>query len=77
VVFNRFGKPVFLMECKATDVVLGDQVVHQIAQYNFSLGSDYLLITNGNQHRILNLDREKGEVILLEDFPDFSKLIGD
>jgi predicted type IV restriction endonuclease len=77
VVFNRFGKPVFLMECKATDVVLGEEVVHQIAQYNFSLGTDYLLVTNGKQHRILNLDREKGEIKPLEEFPDFSVLIGD
>ena len=77
VVFNRFGKPVFLMECKATDVVLGDQVVHQIAHYNFSLGTDYMLITNGKQHRILNLDRENGQINSLEVFPDFSVLIGD
>ena len=77
VVFNRFGKPVFLMECKSTDVVLGEEVVHQIAQYNFSLGTDYLLVTNGKQHRILNLDREKGEIKPLEEFPDFSALIGD
>lgn len=77
VVFNRFGKPVFLMECKATHVILGEQVIHQIAHYNFSLGTDYLLITNGKQHRILNLDRETGEIKSLEEFPDFSVLIGE
>lgn len=77
VVFNRLGKPVFLMECKAPEVVLGEQVVHQIAHYNFSLETDYMLITNGKQHRILHLDREKGEIKSLEEFPDFSALIGD
>jgi len=77
VVFNRNGKPVFLMECKAPEVVLGEQVVHQIAQYNFNLGTNYLLITNGIKHRILALDRVKGEIKSLEEFPDFSALIGD
>lgn len=77
VVFNRLGNPVFLMECKAPEVVLGEQVVHQIAHYNFNLGTNYLLITNGKQHRILHLDREKGEIKSLEEFPDFSALIGD
>ncbi len=75
VVFNRNGNPVFLMECKAPEIVLGEQVVHQIAHYNFSLGTDFLLITNGKQHRILQLDREKGEIKSLEEFPDFSGLI--
>jgi hypothetical protein len=77
VVFNRLGNPVFLMECKAPEVVLGEQVVHQIAHYNFNLGTDYMLITNGVQHRILALDRAKGEIKSLEEFPDFSALIGD
>jgi hypothetical protein len=77
VVFNRNGKPVFLMECKAPEVVLGEQVVHQIAQYNFNLGTNYLLITNGIKHRILALDRANGEIKSLDEFPDFSALIGD
>lgn len=77
VVFNRLGNPIFLMECKAPEVVLGEQVVHQIAHYNFNLGTDYMLITNGQKHRILHLDREKGEIKSLEEFPDFSALIGD
>ena len=77
VVFNLNGNPVFLMECKAPEIVLSEQVVHQIAHYNFSLGTDYMLITNGKKHRILKLDREKGEIKSLEEFPDFSALIGD
>jgi predicted type IV restriction endonuclease len=65
------------MECKAPEVVLGEQVVHQIAQYNFNLGTNYLLITNGIKHRILALDRANGEIKSLDEFPDFSALIGD
>ena len=77
VVFNRLGNPIFLMECKAPEVVLGEQVVHQIAHYNFSLGTDYMLITNGKQHRILALDRANGEIKSLEEFPNLLDLIGD
>ena len=75
VVFNRSGNPIFLMECKAPEIILGENVVHQIAQYNFSLGTNHLLITNGKQHRILYLNREKGEIHALEEFPDFLALI--
>jgi len=75
VVFNRLGNPVFLMECKAPEVVLGEHVVHQIAHYNFSLGTNHLLITNGKQHRILYLNRENGEIRALDEFPDFLALI--
>jgi hypothetical protein len=75
VVYNRIGNPVFLMECKAPEIVLGDDVVHQIAHYNFNLGTNHLLITNGKQHRILQLIPENGAIDALEEFPDFSKLI--
>jgi len=75
VVYNRNGNPIFLMECKAPEIVLGENVVHQIAQYNFSLGTNHLLITNGKQHRILQLNRDTGEIRALDEFPDFLALM--
>ena len=47
VVYNRKGKPVMIIECKAPKVKIDNSVFEQAARYNLNLGVDYLLVTNG------------------------------
>jgi len=46
-VYSRTGKPWMLIECKAMDVPLSDDVFQQILRYNQTLEVRYLVITNG------------------------------
>lgn len=47
VIYDRQGKPLVIVECKAMEVELGEPVLEQILRYNISLPAKYLIITNG------------------------------
>ena len=70
VVFNRSGKPVLIVECKAPEIGLDEKVFQQIAHYNFSLGADLLMVTNGLHHVVSRIDREENRLVMLEGLPD-------
>ncbi len=71
VVIGTDQQPKLIVECKATDVAINQKVFHQIAQYNFKLNVDYLMLTNGLNHVICKIDRINNTFIFLEELPDF------
>ena len=47
VVMDESAKPNILVECKATDVAIDQEVVMQAIRYNAVVGARYILLTNG------------------------------
>jgi hypothetical protein len=74
VVFGNDGKPKLIIECKAPEINLTENVFHQIAQYNFTLNVDNLMVTNGLEHVVCKIDRDSNELIFLELLPEWSDL---
>ena len=74
IVFSKEIKPLLLIECKAVDVPLTENVFHQIAQYNFKLNVDYLMMTNGIHHVFCKIDRVNNKLIYLEKLPVYDDL---
>lgn len=70
VVFDRSGRPVMIVECKAPEVGLDEKVFQQIAHYNFSLGVDLLMVTNGLHHVVSRIDRVNNRLVMLEGVPE-------
>ena len=50
VVFQPNGKIFLLIECKAPEISITQNTFDQIAQYNMTLQSNYLMVTNGLNH---------------------------
>lgn len=50
VVFDEMGKPSILVECKAPEVSISEETMFQAAQYNFELGVNEIILTNGIDH---------------------------
>jgi hypothetical protein len=48
--FDRYGKPYLMVECKAENVHLNEEKMHQILIYNQALSVKFLWITNGRQN---------------------------
>jgi type I site-specific restriction endonuclease len=69
VLFDEFGKPTMIVECKAPEISITEKVVHQIAQYNSQLNVDRLFLTNGLTHIYCEIDREKGQLVYHEEWP--------
>lgn len=50
LIFDREGKPFMVVEYKAPDVNITQDVFDQIARYNLVLGARYLVVSNGMRH---------------------------
>jgi len=69
VLYNRKGKPVIIVECKAPSVPITRAVFNQAARYNTMLKVEYLIVTNGLQHFCAKLLDESGNHELLKAIP--------
>jgi len=69
LVYYQKGIPVMLFEFKSYNEKLTEDTCQQIAQYNLTLKVPYIVISNGIQSYIFNVDIEHHIVNELTDFP--------
>lgn len=60
VVYSTAGTPAMIVECKRPEVPLTQKVCDQACRYNTVLHVPYLLLTNGRQTIIVEVDFVKG-----------------
>lgn len=73
VLFKNDGSLFLLVECKAPEVQISQATFDQIAQYNFVLKAENLMITNGLNHYFCQMDFENEKYVFLKELPEFSK----
>jgi len=74
VVYNRQGKAIILVECKAPEVALTQKTFDQIARYNMVLEVGIMLITNGMNHYCIRIDPVSKTYSFLKDIPSFRSI---
>lgn len=74
VIFDKHKNPIVIVECKAPTVALSEKTLHQIAQYNFKLQVNWLVLTNGLKTVTCYIDPSKRTLSYLEEIPSFEKL---
>ncbi len=74
VAYDRNAQPRIIIECKAPDVPISLLTFEQAAHYNQELKTDYLFLSNGLEHIVLQIDSKKKLVIKLDDIPNFENL---
>ena len=72
VVYNSDGSIFILIECKAPEVTISQSTFDQIARYNMTLKSDYLMVTNGLNHYFCQMDFENEKYTFLENLPNYN-----
>ena len=75
VMFSSNGVPLVVIECKATNVAIDQNVVQQASRYNILLKAPYLMLTNGLVHFCVRIDFEKGSSLALDSIPFYNDLI--
>ena len=73
VLYSSLGKPNIIVECKAPSVKIGQDTFDQIARYNLTLNTNYLIVTNGLQHFVCVMDHENKCYHFLKEIPSYSK----
>jgi hypothetical protein len=71
LVYNNTGVPLLLIECKAPEVKITQEVFHQIALYNMTFKVAYLLVTNGLEHYCCVMDYANNTYQFLQDIPEY------
>ena len=71
VVYNPDGSILILVECKAPEIKISQHTFDQIARYNMTLKSEYLMVTNGLNHYFCKMDYEKEQYDFLSELPDY------
>jgi len=75
VVYDKSGNALMLVECKAPDVPLTEDVFHQVVMYNRTFTGRFLLVSNGLRHITCRIDPADKRVDLLPDIPDYTFLL--
>jgi len=72
VVYNKTGTVAVLVECKAPKIEINQGVFDQIARYNLSVDSTYLMVTNGLKHVYCQMDYQAQAYNFLQDLPPYT-----
>lgn len=71
VVFKPNGDIHLIVECKAPNITINQGVFDQIARYNLTLNSEFLMVTNGINHYYCCMDLENQRYRFLKDIPKY------
>jgi type I site-specific restriction endonuclease len=71
VVYNPDGSIFVLVECKAPEIKISQATFDQIARYNMTLKSTFLMVTNGLNHYFCQMDFENEKYSFLENLPNY------
>lgn len=71
--YDKQGKPLLMVECKAPEVKITQDVFDQIARYNMAFKVKYLVITNGINHFCCLMDYNTETYHYQEFIPDFEE----
>lgn len=75
VLYKRDLSARMIIEYKAPDVSISQQVFDQIVRYNIVLKVDYLVVSNGLEHYCCQIDYAKNTYTFLPDIPRYEELI--
>lgn len=74
VLYSKSGNPLAVVECKAPEVKISQQVFDQIARYNLELRVSYLIVTNGLTHYCCRFDQQQLTYTFLAEIPDYKEI---
>lgn len=74
VVFGPDGSRLMIIEYKAPDVNITQDVFDQIVRYNMVLRAGCLTVSNGISHYCCTIDYESGGIKFIPNIPDFKTL---
>lgn len=75
LVRNSNGQPLMLIEYKAPEVPITQDVFDQIVRYNMVIRARYLVVSNGLQHYCCVINYNDGSYNFIPSIPDWQHLI--
>ncbi len=76
VVYDKTGKALMIIECKADNFKINQQVFEQISKYNLYFNVNYLLVSNGSENYVCKLNHEEKSYTFIDEIPCYSDISG-
>jgi len=76
LVYGPTRNPCLVVECKAPEVEITQDVFDQVAMYNMSLTVGFLVVTNGLQHYACRIDHRTKTFEFLKEIPEYREIVG-
>ena len=73
LIYNINLSPFILIECKSPSVKINQKTFDQIIQYNLKLKCPYIMITNGLNHYVCNINQNEKKIEFVDSIPFYSK----
>ncbi len=77
VIFDRQGRPLVIVEYKATTIEISQKTFEQIVRYNMVLHARYLIVSNGITHYCCQIDYNNHSYKFLPEIPEYNSLISN
>ena len=71
VVYRRCGAPLLIAEFKAPGVKISQDAFDQVVRYNMALKVERVVVSNGMQHYVCEIDYENNSYRFLKEVPLF------
>ncbi len=72
VIYDKSGNVLLIVECKAPDIKITQDVFDQITRYNMNFKAKYLIVTNGLNHYCCQPDYQSFDYQYLKEIPYYS-----
>lgn len=69
LVYDKTHQPWMMIECKAPEIKLSEEVLQQVLRYNITVPVKFLVITNGEA--TVGWKKEDGGLKMLKEMPEF------
>ena len=73
LVYSEKLSPFILIECKSPSVKINQKTFDQIIQYNLKLKCPYIMVTNGLNHYVCNINQNEKKIEFVNSIPFYSK----
>lgn len=77
LIFDNLGNPCAIIEYKAPDIIITQEVFNQITRYNYVFKVKYIIVSNGLQHFCCKIDYLNNSYTFLKDIPEYSTIINN
>jgi len=71
VIYDNFLNPLVIVEYKAPEITITEEVFEQISRYNSALRVPYLIVSNGLTHFCCNMDYRIMKCEFINDIPSY------
>ncbi len=71
LIFNKQGKPLLIAEFKAPEVKITQNAFDQVVRYNMALKVERVIVSNGMQHYVCEIDYSTNSYKFLKEVPEF------